>query len=81
MADSKVAPPPAREPLSPIYPIALIEVACRALDAISGLKGGAVTLNGPASDALGDATASAVRIIRDGLLSHEAAAKEGRSRG
>lgn len=68
---------PLREPLPPIYPIPLIDVACRALEALSPLK----SPEPDTSRAIGEATATALRIIRDGLASHELAAKEGRSRG
>lgn len=86
MADSpaKIAPPPPRDPLPPIYPIPLIEVACRALEAVAAVAGTGTT-GGPMPSsfiaACADVSASAVRIIRDGLISHELAAKEGRSRG
>lgn len=66
------------QPLPPIYPISLIEVACRALEA---LRSFAPALKGPTLEAGNEAGDIAVRIIRDGLSSHEAMVKEGRSRG
>lgn len=84
MADKTVPTGPLREPLPPIYPIPLIDVACRALEVIAavaatGQNGGPMPPSFIAACA--DVSASAVRIIRAGLASHELAAQEGRSRG
>jgi len=69
---------PLREPLPPVYPISLIEAACRALEVLGvDREFKDSLLNGLADEASG----CALRIICDGLLSHERAAQEGRSRG
>jgi len=79
----KTAPAgPLRDPLPPVYPIPLIEVACRALEMVSGLE---EHLRRAFTDVeikvIADIAQSSLRIIRDGLASHEHAAQEGRSRG
>lgn len=58
----------------PIYPVSVIEVACRALDILSNLQANdwPVEAWGPVINA-GEQTA--IRIICDGLASHEKAIK------
>jgi hypothetical protein len=84
MADSPKTPTtPPRDPLPPIYPIPLIEVACRALEvALKAIEQSKDVPRLPSFDAhLLDIGNSSLRIIKDGLASHEREAKEGRSRG
>jgi len=65
--------PPTRDPLPAIYPLGLIEAACRAIEALRDY--------GSMTTEIVEIRQCAARIIRDGLRSHEAAAAEGRSRG
>jgi hypothetical protein len=64
-------------PKPPIYPVSVIEVACRALEAIAEASEHAerIDLSDTSSELLGEALDIAVRIIRDGLASHERAIK------
>lgn len=71
---------PLREPLPAVYPIALIEVACRALDVLASLEQGSKTTPED-RDMIEEAERTAIRIIRNGLASHAFEAAEGRSRG
>lgn len=79
-ATTKTAPTgPLREPLPAIYPVTIIEAACRALETISEATRGGML---PDQLALAKTTAEiSLRIIHDGLLSHERQVLEGRSRG
>lgn len=78
---SKTAPPMAREPLPPIYPLGLIKVSVNLLSAMAALKASNLKCHADSAELLDEAGAIAIHIIRDGLASHELAAKEGRSRG
>jgi hypothetical protein len=62
-------------PKPPIYPVSVIEVACRVLEVIAGMQGGLFTPNGAGGTALEEASSTAILIIRDGLVSHERAIK------
>ncbi len=78
-AQTKIQPPQ-REPLPAVYPLGLIEVACRALEAVAANEA-TIGAGDALVDIVADIVGSSLRIIRDGLASHEAAAREGRSRG
>jgi hypothetical protein len=62
-------------PKPPIYPVSVIEMACRVLEVIAGSKGGALTLNEGGNALLAQAAISAIRIIHAGLASQERAIK------
>ena len=83
MADSPKTTPTGqlRDPLPAIYPVALIDTSVRLLAAMAALKTANLRAHPESLDLLDEAGAIAIRIIRDGLRSHEAAAAEGRSRG
>lgn len=59
----------------PIYPVEVIEVACRALEAIASLAAAQVDLGKEAVSAFDTACQAAARIVADGLASHEKAIK------
>ena len=66
--------------MAPVYPVSVIECACRALEAIAAIVPQIDTLDRAAKAKLDEAGMCAIRIVRDGLLSHEALVTEGRSR-
>lgn len=63
-------------PKPPIYPVWVIEVACQALTALVNTKqSGMIVSGGLAADIGNESALTALRIIRDGLASHERAIK------
>lgn len=69
--EAKKQEEPARpEPKPPIYPVSVIEVACRALEALVAV---APAIAGENFAGANGAAECALRIIRDGLASHEKA--------
>jgi hypothetical protein len=67
MAKDNATPPERPEPKPPIYSVAVIEAASRALQAVTEVHGATEV---GILDAIQN---SALRIIRDGLASHERA--------
>lgn len=63
------------KPKPPIYSVEVIEVACRALDTVSNLMSEGIELGEDAAAMANEFVDIAVRIIRDGLASHEKAIK------
>lgn len=77
LAAAKVTPKAPAPALPPVYPVAVIHAAAHALQALAvaypkGTPTGIEVLEG---------YRLATKILHDGLLSHETAIKEGRSRG
>ena len=62
-------------PKPPIYPVAVIEVACRALEALTALAPMTKSITPAFHERLDRAVCTAVDIIADGLASHERAIK------
>lgn len=63
-------------PKPPIYSVAVIEVACQALTALASTKQSGMIVPGGLAAGIGNESAlTALRIIRDGLASHERAMK------
>lgn len=77
MADKTAPVGPLRAPLPAVYPVGLIDVACRALEMVNRVSMIPIEME----KFMVETKMCALRILHDGLLSHELAAKEGRSRG
>lgn len=60
-------------PKLPIYPVAVIEVACRALQAVVSLDDCGASLSGPARETVNRLVESCLSIVSEGLEDHRRA--------
>ena len=73
--NAKLTPPARAEPKPPIYPVAVIEVACRALEAFAAITPITNTVTPEFHQKMDETVTKAIEIIHDGLASHEKAIK------